>query len=61
MFVRGVLTFNDHENGQGVYIDDGWQDVQDAVYRYAVVPLHGQVLVKTVIYEYLATEVAWDV
>lgn len=60
-FVRGVLTFNDHENGQRVYIDDGWQDVQDAVYRYAVVPLHGQVLVKTVIYEYLATGVAWDV
>ena len=24
MFVRGVLTFNDHENAQGVYIDDGW-------------------------------------
>ena len=61
MFVRGALTFNDHENGQGVYIDDGWQDVQDGVYRYAVVPLPGQMLVKTVIYEYLATEVAWDV
>ena len=61
MFVRGVLTFNAHENGRGVYIDDGWQDVQDAVYRYAVVPLPGQVLVKTVIYEYLATAVAWDV
>lgn len=61
MFTRGVLTFDDHENGQGVYIDDGWQDVQNGVYRYAVVPLPGQVLVKTMIYEYLAIEVAWDV
>ena len=61
MMMRGVLTFNDPENGQGVYIDDGWQDVQDGVYRYAVVPLPGQVLVKTVIYEYMATEVVWDV
>ena len=61
MMMRGVLTPNDPENGQGVYIDDGWQDVQDGVYRYAVVPLPGQVLVKTVIYEYLATEVVWDV
>ena len=59
--VRGVFAFNDPENGQGVYIDDGWQNVQDGVYRYAVAPLPGQVLGKTVIYEYRAGEVAWDV
>ena len=43
MMVRGVFAFNDPENGQGVYIDDGWQNVQDGVYRYAGAPLPGQV------------------
>ncbi len=61
MMVRGVFAFNDPENGQGVYIDDGWQNVQDGVYRYAGAPLPGQVLGKTVIYECRAGEVAWDV
>ena len=43
-----------------VYIDDGWQDVQEGVYRYAVIPTAGQVLVRSVAYEYLATEVLWE-
>ena len=59
MMMRGVLTFNQPEDDQRAYIDDGWQDVQDGVYRYAVIPTSGQVIVRTVIYEYLATEVTW--
>ena len=39
---------------------DGWLHVQDDVYRYTVVQKSGQVLVRTVIYEYLASEVTWD-
>ena len=60
MMMRGILTFDHPENGREGYIDDGWLDVQDGVYRYAVIPISGQVLVKTVIYEYLAAEVVWD-
>ncbi len=58
--MRGILTYEHSENGREGYIDSGWIDVQDGVYRYAVIPLSGQVLVKTVIYEYLAAEVVWD-
>ena len=39
---------------------DGWQYVQDGVYRYAVALTAGRILVRTVLYEYLATEVCWD-
>ena len=39
---------------------EAWQEVQEEVYRYAVLPMSGQVLVRTVLYEYLATEVAWS-
>ena len=39
---------------------ESWQDVQDGVYRYAVSAVEGCVLVRTVIHEYLATEVTWS-
>ena len=38
---------------------DGWVIAQDDVYRYAVVP-EGRLMVRSVIHEYLATEVLWD-
>jgi len=38
---------------------DGWVVVQPNVYRFAVMD-QGQFIVRTVIREYLATEVAWD-
>lgn len=38
---------------------DGWVVVQPNVYRFAVMD-HDQFVVRTVIREYLATEVAWD-
>lgn len=38
---------------------DGWVIVQPDVYRFAVVD-NGQFVVRTVIREYLATEVVWD-
>ena len=38
---------------------DGWVVVQPNVYRFAVME-RGQIVVRTVIREYLATEVAWD-
>lgn len=38
---------------------DGWVVVQPNVYRFAVTD-QGQFIVRTVIREYLATEVAWD-
>lgn len=38
---------------------DGWVIAQDDVYRYAVVP-EGRLMVRSVIHEYLATEVLWE-
>lgn len=38
---------------------DGWVIVQPNVYRFAVVD-NSQFVVRTVIREYLATEVVWD-
>lgn len=38
---------------------DGWVVVQPSVYRFAVMD-HGQFVVRTVIREYLATEVTWS-
>jgi len=35
-----------------------WVTVQDGIYRYAVAQ-HGVVLVKSVLFEYLAAEVFW--
>lgn len=37
----------------------GWVIVQDGVYRYSVAQMGG-VLVRTVLFEYLATEVCWN-
>jgi hypothetical protein len=50
MLIR-VLT------GQDLW--DGWVIAQDDVYRYAVVP-EGGLMVRSIIQEYLATEVLWD-
>ena len=38
----------------------GWIEVQPSVYRYAVAQESGGVLVRIVLREYLAAEVAWD-
>nr|WP_295784125.1 hypothetical protein [Rhodoferax sp.] len=43
----------------GVDMDDGWVVVQDDVYRYTVLQ-EGTLLVRSVIRNYLATEVFWD-
>ncbi|UMR31994.1 hypothetical protein MJ904_07410 [Massilia sp. MB5] len=43
----------------GVDMEDGWVVVQDDVYRYAVVQ-EGTLLVRSVIRNYLATEVFWE-
>lgn len=39
---------------------DGWVEVQEGVYRYAVAQGSDELLVRTVIREYLATEVYWN-
>lgn len=41
-------------------LEGGWIVVQEGVYRYAVDQSSDWVLVRTVIRDYLATEVAWD-
>jgi hypothetical protein len=38
----------------------GWVEVQPGVYRYAVFQTRGELLVRLVLHEYLAAEVAWD-
>ncbi|MEZ5767187.1 MAG: hypothetical protein R3D80_05580 [Paracoccaceae bacterium] len=38
---------------------DGWVIVQPGIYRFAVMDI-GQFVVRTVIREYLATEVIWN-
>ena len=38
---------------------DGWVIVQDGIYRYGVVQC-GAILVRSVLYNYLATEVCWN-
>jgi hypothetical protein len=43
----------------GADLDKGWVVVQDDVYRYAVVQ-EGTLMVRSVIRNYLATEVSWD-
>lgn len=43
----------------GADLDDGWVIIQDDVYRYAVLQ-EGTLLVRSVIRNYLATEVFWD-
>ena len=41
-------------------LERGWVMVQRGVYRYMVVQRPGEVLVRSVIREYLATEVSWS-
>jgi hypothetical protein len=43
----------------GQDLSDGWVLVQDGIYRYAVAQV-GVMLVRTVLFEYLATEVYWS-
>lgn len=43
----------------GQDLNDGWITVQEGVYRYAVTQ-NGGVLVRTVLFEYLGTEVLWS-
>ena len=42
----------------GQDLSDGWVVVQDGIYRYGVAQ-HGVMLVRSVLFEYLATEVYW--
>ena len=39
---------------------DGWVEVQPSTYRYAVYQLGNQILVRMLLRDYLACEVAWD-
>ena len=41
-------------------LERGWVTVQEGVYRYMVVQRPGETLVRSVIREYLATEVSWS-
>lgn len=43
----------------GASLRGGWIEVQEGVYRYAIIQDDSELLVRTVIREYLATEVAW--
>jgi len=43
----------------GQDLRDGWMIVQDGVYRYGAAK-SGGILVRSVLFEYLATEVRWD-
>jgi hypothetical protein len=43
----------------GADLDEGWVIVQDDVYRYAVVQ-EGTLMVRSVIHNYLATELFWE-
>ena len=44
----------------GQDLDGPWVVVQDGIYRYGVTQATGEILVRAVISEYLATEVRWD-
>ncbi len=43
----------------GQDLSDGWVMVQDGTYRYSVIQ-HGLMLVRSVLFEHLATEVYWN-
>ncbi len=43
----------------GQDLSDGWVIVQDGIYRYSVIQ-QGLMLVRSVLFEYLATEVYWN-
>jgi len=40
-------------------LDGAWVNVQDGIYRYALIH-EGALIVRTVLYDYLATEVDWN-
>ena len=40
---------------------NGWIEVQEGVYRYTVIQNPSELIVRTLIRDYLATEVAWRV
>jgi hypothetical protein len=43
----------------GQDLSGGWVIAQEDVYRYAIIP-EGRLTVRSVMHEYLATEVLWD-
>jgi len=45
----------------GKDLDGGWVVVEPGVYRYALSLIDDELVVRSVIYEYLATEVTWEV
>lgn len=55
MLTRVLCT----ESGLFRDLFNGWVQVQDGVYRYCVMQ-EGQMLVRSVLFEYLASEVYWD-
>jgi hypothetical protein len=52
------LSENGDQN-EGMIIND-WVDVQDDRYRYIAIDDMGQIVIRVVVAEYLACEVAWD-
>lgn len=44
----------------GQDLDGSWVVLQDGIYRYGVTQADGGLLVRSVLYEYLATEVFWE-
>ena len=57
--MQRALIVHHLEDPPEAYLD-GWQDVQDGVYRYVVTQESGRILVRMVLREYLAVEVLWD-
>ena len=39
---------------------DGWIEVQEGVYRYAVIQDSTELVVRSLIRDYLATDVVWE-
>ena len=56
--MRRLVVFR-AEDSEEIYFD-GWQEVQDEVYRYAVSQESDGILVRMVLHEYLAATVLWD-
>ena len=53
------LCKNDKQQNIGILIND-WVDVQDSQYRFIAIDDMGQIIIRIVIAEYFACEVAWD-
>ena len=58
MMQRAVIVHSLGDTQEAFF--DGWQDVQDGVYRYAVSQGPEGVVVRLVLREYLACEVGWN-